>query len=120
MITLLPNLPGNTIGIAGSGHLTASDYENVLIPVVEAALKKHKKLRLIYELGNDFTGCAPGAGWDDMKLGMAHLNAWERIAVVTDVSWIANGTNMLKFVMPCPVKVFALKDRATAEKWIAA
>ena len=126
MIKLLPNLPDNTIGLTGSGRVTASDYEEVLIPAVEAALKNHKKhkkhnkLRPICELGSDFTGCAPGAIWDDMKLGVAHRSAWERIAVVTDVSWIANGANMFKFVMPCTVKVFSLKDRDAAEKWIAA
>ncbi|MEO5692147.1 MAG: STAS/SEC14 domain-containing protein [Usitatibacter sp.] len=120
MITLLPDLPDNTIGVAASGLVSGSDYETVLIPAVEAALGKHKKLRLIYELGSDFTGFAPGAMWDDMKLGMAHLSAWERVAVVTDVSWIANAANMFKFVLPCPVKVFSIKDRAAAEKWIAA
>jgi hypothetical protein len=87
---------------------------------VEAALKKHKKLKLIYELGSDLTGFAAGAMWDDMKLGIAHLNAWERVAVVTDVDWVSNATNLFKFVMPCPVKVFSFKDRAAAEKWIAA
>ncbi len=120
MMTLVPNLPDNTIGLAGSGQVTASDYEEVLIPAVEAALRKHKKLRLIYELGSDFTGFTPGAMWDDLKVGMAHLSAWERVAVVTDVSWVANATNLFKFVMPCIVKVFPLKDRAAAEKWIAA
>jgi len=120
VITLLPNLPDNTIGLVASGHVSGNDYEAVLVPAVEAALKKHKKLRLSYELGSDFTGFAPGAMWDDMKLGMAHLSAWERIAVITDVSWVANATNMFKFVMPCTVKVFSLNDRAAAERWIAA
>lgn len=120
MITLLPNLPDNTIGITASGRVSGGDYEDVLVPAVEAALKKHKKLRLIYELDSDFTGFAPGALWDDMKLGMTHLSAWERVAVVTDVSWVANAANMFRFVMPCAVKVFALKDRAVAQAWIAA
>ena len=120
MITLLPNLPENTIGVCASGRVSGADYEGVLIPAVELALKKHKKLRLIYELSDDFTGFAPGAMWEDMKLGVAHLNAWERVAVVTDVSWVANATNMFKFVMPCTAKVFSLKDRASAEEWITA
>jgi hypothetical protein len=120
MISLLPHLPDHIIGVAASGQVTGADYERVLIPAVEAALKKHPKLRLIYELGNDLTGFAPGAMWDDMKLGMAHLSAWEKVAVVTDIGWIANATNLFRFVMPCPVKVFAMKDRAAAEAWIAA
>jgi hypothetical protein len=121
MIKLLPNFPGNTIGLSGSGQVTASDYEVVLIPAVEAALEKHKKLRLLYELGSDFTGFAAGAMWDDMKLGMTHLRAWERVAVVTDVTWVGNATNMFRFVMPfTTVKIFPLKDRTAAERWIAA
>ncbi len=120
MITLLPNFSDNTIGFAASGRVSGTDYEEVVIPAVEAALKKHKKLKLIYELGSDFTSFAASAMWDDMKLGVAHFNAWERVAVVTDVSWVANATNLFKFVMPCPVKVFALMDRAAAEQWIAA
>lgn len=121
MIKLLPTFPDNTIGLVGSGQVTASDYEGVLIPAVEAALEKHKKLRLLYELGSDFTGFAPGAMWDDMKLGMTHLRAWERVAVVTDVNWVENATNTFRFVMPfTAIKVFPLKDRAAAEKWIAA
>lgn len=120
MITLLPDLPSNTIGLAASGRVTGADYEQILIPAVEAALEKHKKLRLLYELGGDFTGIDPSAMWDDMKLGLSHLSAWERMAVVTDVSWIAHAMNIFKFVMPCPVRVFPLSERQAARQWIAA
>jgi hypothetical protein len=119
MITLLPGFPDNIIGVSASGRVTAADYETVLIPAVDAALKTHKKLRLIYEIGADCTGFAPGAMWDDMKVGLEHLRAWERAAVVTDIDWVAKALNVLKFVVPCPVRVFPLKDRAAAEAWIA-
>lgn len=119
MLELLLNLPDNTVGITASGQVDANDYETVLIPAVEAALKQHEKVRLLYELGSDFTGFTPGAMWDDMKLGIGHLRAWERIAVVTDVNWVANAIRMFGFAMPCPVKVFSSKDRAEAEEWIA-
>lgn len=120
MIELLSNLPDNTVGIAASGHVSVPDYETVLVPAVKAALKKHDKVRLLYQLSSDFTGFAPGAMWEDMKLGLAHLTAWERVAVVTDVSWVANATSMFAFVMPCPVRVFSIKDRAKAEAWVVA
>ncbi len=120
MMELLTNLPDNTIGVAASGHVSATDYETVLVPAVEAALKRHDKVRLLYALGADFTGFTPGAMWDDMKLGLAHFRAWERVAFVTDVGWVANAISMFRFVMPCPVRVFPAKDRAAAEAWIAA
>lgn len=120
MIELLPHLPDNVVGISASGQVNAADYETVLVPAVEAALAKHSKVRLLYELSAGFTGFTSGAMWDDMKLGLAHFKAWERVAVVTDLSWVANATNMFKFVMPCPVRVFSIKDQAQAEAWIAA
>ena len=51
---------------------------------------------------------------------MAHLASWESVAAGNDGRWAANATNIFKFVMLCTVKVFSLKDRATAEQWIAA
>ena len=118
MISFLPNLPDNVIGIAASGQVEAKDYEYVLMPAVEAALQRHPKLRLLYRLGSDFEGFTPGAMWDDMKLGIGHLDRWEKIAVVTDVGWIAGGVRLFSFAMPCPVKVFAGNESAAAEAWI--
>jgi SpoIIAA-like len=120
MIELLPDLPDNTIGFVASGHVTAADYESVLMPAVGAALKKHDKVRLLYQVGDRFAGFTPGAMWDDAKLGFAHLESWEKMAIVTDVNWLANAANMFKFVMPCPVEVFPIKERAEALEWLAA
>jgi SpoIIAA-like len=118
MIKLLPNLPDHIVGIIASGHVTASDYETVLIPAVEATLKKHGSVRILYQLGPDFTGFSPGAMWDDMKLGIGHLKAWEKVAVVTDLDWIAGATRFFGFAMPCPVKVFSNSEFAAAVHWI--
>lgn len=120
MIKLLSDLPDNVVGIAASGHVSAADYETVLAPAVEAALKKHGKARLLYVLGSDFTGFAPGAMWEDAKLGIAHFTAWEKVALVTDVSWVANAASMFKFFMPCPVQVFSTQDQTKAEAWVLA
>jgi hypothetical protein len=120
MIELLPNLPDHIVGISASGQVNAADYETVLIPAIDVALKKHDRIRILYQLGPQFTGFTSGAMWDDMKIGIAHLRAWERIAVVTDHNWIAAATRMFAFAMPCPVKVFSNNELAEAEAWIAA
>ncbi len=120
MIELLQDLPDNVVGFVASGHISASDYETVLIPAINATIETHGKVRILYHLDSDFTGFSPGAMWDDMKLGVEHLTAWERVAVVTDVSWVAHATSMFRFVMPCPVQAFALSDLAKAKEWIAA
>lgn len=120
MITLIPDLPENVIGITASGEVTADDYETVLIPVIESTLKKHKGIRILYQLGPEFTGFTSGAMWDDMKLGIGHLKSWEKIAVVTDLEWLAGATRLFGFAIPCPVTVFSNNEMAEAVRWITA
>lgn len=120
MIDLLQDLPDHVVGFVASGQVGAADYEKIVIPAVEAALAKHDRVRILYQLASDFSGFTPGAMWDDMKLGLGHLTAWERVAVVTDVGWVAHATSMLGFVMPCPVRVFPLDRMADARAWICA
>lgn len=120
MIQLLPNLPEHVVGIVASGQVNASDYETVIIPAIESALKTHGRIRILYQLGPAFTGFTSGAMWDDMEVGFAHLKAWERIAVVTDEGWIAGATRLFGFAMPCPVRVFSNEEFAEAANWIAA
>ncbi len=120
MMKLLSNLPDHVVSIRASGQVDAKDYETVLIPAVELALQRHKRIRVLYHLAPDFEGFTAGAMWDDSKLGVAHMKAWERIAVVTDVHWVANATRMFAFLMPGLVKVFSNGGQSDAEKWITA
>jgi hypothetical protein len=120
MMKLIPNLPDDVVGVRASGEVDAKDYETVLMPALDQALKAHSRIRVLYQLTPEFTGFTSGAMWDDAKLGLHHWKAWERFAVVTDVPWVAHATRMFAFVMPGLVKVFSNHELADAEKWIAA
>lgn len=120
MMKRLANLPDNVVGISASGQIDAKDYETVLIPAIDSALQKHKRIRVLYLLTKDFESFTTGAMWDDARLGFAHVQAWERVAVVTDVHWVANATRMFAFLLPGLVKVFSNEQQSDAEKWIAA
>ena len=120
MMKLLGSLPDHVVGVSASGRVDAKDYESVLVPAIEAAFQRHDRLRLLYQLTPEFTGLTSGAMWDDSRIGLAHWKAWERIAVVTDLPWIAHATRMFAFLMPGLVKVFSNEERSDAEKWIAA
>ena len=43
MIELIPNMPDNVVGLKAIGKVTGEDYQNVVIPAVEAALKNTTK-----------------------------------------------------------------------------
>lgn len=120
MIEQLQGFPENVIALAGRGQVTKDDYVSIAIPAVEKALASHDRLRVYYELSADFTGIDADAILEDFKLGMLHLARWERIAMVTDVQWIANAVSLFNFLMPGAMKVFPLKDADQARSWIVA
>jgi hypothetical protein len=118
MIEHIEGFPDNVVALAAKGRLTKQDYDQVLIPQVEAALQRHPKIRLYYELGSQFSGIDPGAAWEDFRIGMEHLTRWEHAAIVTDVDWIRHIVGALRFLMPGELRVFTTAQAREARDWI--
>ena len=118
MLELIPKLPDGVVGFSASGQVTASDYETVAIPAVEDCIRQHGKVRFLYQIGSAFTGFTAGAMWDDAKLGMAHLAAVEKAAVVTDVHWIAGAVRFFRLAIPGHVRLFGNDQFAEAVEWL--
>jgi SpoIIAA-like len=51
MIEFIGGFPENVIAIRAKDRVTRQDYESVLIPALNDALKRHGKIRLYYEFG---------------------------------------------------------------------
>jgi hypothetical protein len=118
MIEVLKGFHPTVLGFACRGHVTKRDYETVLIPAVEEALKQPGTVRLYYQIDPDFSGIEPGAMWDDFKIGIDHVLRWDRIAVITDVDWIRYTIRAFSFVIPGVARVFRWDEAAKAREWI--
>ena len=118
MIEHLTDFPDNVVAVVCKGRVTKRDYDAVLVPAVEKALAKHKKVRLYYQTAGDFAGIDPSAVWEDFKVGMEHLTRWERIAIVTDVDWIKHTMQFFSFLMPGATKAFPSAEAARAREWL--
>jgi hypothetical protein len=114
MIEIIDGLPRNVVGIAVKGRVTMQDCRDVLIPALEKRLKRHDKIRLYYELGSRF----PGAGWDDLDLGIEHAARCERVAIVTDIGWVRLTAKALRFLIPGEIRVFATIEAEQGRAWI--
>ena len=120
MLELLTNLPDDVIGIEATGRVGAGDYASVLQPAVEEMLARHDRIRLLYVIGEGFEGYSSGAAWEDVKLGIGHWGAWERIAIVTDHGWMHDGLKAVGWMLPGEVRAFHAAERAEATAWVAA
>jgi hypothetical protein len=118
MIEVLPDYPENVLAIAASDNITGDDYKSVIIPAIEAKVKAHGRIRLLYHLGPDFTGFDAAAMWEDATTGLKHFTDFEKIAFVSDVDWINHMVSAFGFMIPCPVKVFSSRRLSEASNWI--
>ena len=77
MLKHILDLPDNVLGIEGIGEVTSEDYQRVLVPELEDKLRKRKKVRLLYVLGDKFDGYTLSAAWQDAKVGLKHFTQFE-------------------------------------------
>lgn len=119
MIEQIEGLPPGTLGFRASGQVTATDYARVLVPDVEGAFTVNRKLRLLYHVGPEFTGFEPGAMWEDAMLGFRHFSGWDRVALVTDVSWLRVAAQAMGFAIPAHFKLFHNRELDQAVAWVS-
>ena len=67
----------------------------------------------------EFHGMSGGALWLDLKVGVEHLRAWKRIALVTDIEWMKQMTTLFGWMTPGEVRQFSLAQRDEAIAWAA-
>jgi hypothetical protein len=120
MLEPITDLPENVLGFVARGTLTGSDYEQVLMPAVDKALASHDKIRLLYVLGDEFSGLTGGAVWDDTRVGFGHITRWEKIAVVTNKDWVRHAVDLFGYLIPGEVKGFQTAELSEARAWIVA
>lgn len=119
MIRVLEGLPGNVLGVEASGKVTDDDYERVLVPAIRERLDTSDKIRFVYVLGDEFEGWSMGAMWEDAKLGVGKLTAWEKVAVVTDKDLVKHMVKAFGWMVPGEVRVFDLGELGAAKEWAA-
>ena len=119
MFVELENLPNGILGFEARGKFTAADYENVLIPATERALK-NEPLKLVFIMPEGFHGMELGALRDDLAFGIKHHADIRKFAFVTDDHAMAALTRAFSFMIPAETRVFSLGEREAAISWLAA
>ena len=118
MIELLDDVPAGVIGFKATGTISESDYNDVLIPSLKAALDGgDARVLCIFDTG--MGSMTPAAMWEDVKFGVSHWHGWSRIALVTDDAGLRGATKALAWLMPGEVRAYPSAERPHAEAWLA-
>lgn len=118
MIEILPESQGNVIGVKISGRITTREYEETIIPRLEAVLKEHGKARFMYVVDEGFEGAEAGAVWDDTKLGIKHRHDLEKLAMVGGAKWMEWLTKLFAKFISGETRTFPLEQLQDAWVWL--
>lgn len=119
MIRLLRDMPPGVLGLEAVDDVEEEDYEDVVVPAVEAAIAEHGKVRLVYVLGPEFDEYEGEAVWEDLKLGVSRPASFERTAIVTDARWAGPAVKVFSVLWPGRARAFPLADLEAAKRWAA-
>lgn len=117
MIKELEDMPPGVIGFEAAGKLQAEDYRDVVLPALKQAAEAGD-VRFVIVM-TDFDGMTGGALWQDLTMGVEHLRAWRRIALVTDIGWMHHLTDLFGWMTPGQTKTFPIAEREAAIAWAA-
>jgi hypothetical protein len=121
MVERIAEMPAGAIGFKVVKELTGDDYKEQIEPALAAAVEEGE-VRLLFEIDAGF-GMDAGAVIEDaktgLKLGLGHLKAWKRTAIVTDIEWIRKAIKAFGFMAPGEVRVFGPGELGAAKVWVA-
>jgi SpoIIAA-like len=118
MIERTQGLPAGVDGVRCNGKLTRADYDAVVVPLLDEVQREHRRLRCLVEM-EGFDGITPDAAFEDVRLGLRALGSFDGCAVVSDLPWVGEVLQFVRFLMPYPVRVFPPDRRDEAVAWLA-
>jgi hypothetical protein len=116
MIEQLTGLPDNALGFKMSGKLHDEDYKT-FVPLVDAAIAKHGKVRLLAQF-HDFRGWDAHALWDDIKFSTTHCTKVERIALLGEKNWEQWMAKVCKPFTMAKIEYFDAPEIDEARAWL--
>ena len=102
MLKQMSDMPVGTVGFEARGDVDDDDFEDVVAPVLRREIASGRKVRLLYLLGPQLEDFDGDVVKEEMKFAARHTTAYERVAIVSDESWLGPALRMLSSPGPRP------------------
>jgi len=119
MITILSDVSPQVAGFRLQGKITHNDYQQVVIPKIDAVAQNSGQVRFLVVLETSLGSFDLRAVWDDVKVGLKHLSSWHKTAIVSDEKAARILTDTIGQLVPGEVRSFRLAEIEAAKSWIS-
>jgi hypothetical protein len=120
MLLLMTDTPPHVVGVRAVGKVNEVEYETILLPALEKAVKQYGKLNYIMVLETSVGNFTAGAWVNDIKAGLKYYAQWEKIAIVTDQKPVEKITDFVSLLIPGKARGFPVSDIEMAKTWVGA
>ncbi len=94
------------------------DEINTIAQKIKQTLTQYNKVRMYLEIP-DFEGYSLKGFFEDLKQTGKYLSDFEKVAVVTNESWLGKLGSISDLVIDADIKYFKLEEAETARQWVA-
>ncbi|WP_346270194.1 STAS/SEC14 domain-containing protein [Pseudonocardia sp.] len=119
MFKQISDMPAGTIGFEAHGDVDDDDFEEIVAPLLRREIADGRKVRLLYLLGPQLRDYEGDAVKEEMKFAARHATAYERVAIVSDESWLRPALRMLSVLVPGQLRGFPVAQLQSAKAWVA-
>jgi hypothetical protein len=112
-------MPPGTIGFEAIGEVEDDDWEKQVEPVLRREMAEDQKIRLLYLLGPEAREVEGDAMTADTSFRARFATSFDRVAVVSDETWMRPAMRALSFLLPGKAKAFPVAKLADAKAWLA-
>ena len=116
MLSYTVDEDAGVIDLIVDGAITRADYE-ALIPVLEAQIAKHGKLRVV-ETVRKLGPIDWSFGWQDVKWVAGHRDKVARAAVISDHGWVGPISRAAAALISGEMRVFPESQGGAARAWV--
>jgi SpoIIAA-like len=115
----IDDMPPGTIGFEAIGEVEDDDWEKQVEPVLRREMAEDQKIRLLYLLGPESREVEADAMTADTSFRARFATSFDRVAVVSDETWMRPAMRALSFLLPGKAKAFPVAQLADAKAWLA-
>jgi SpoIIAA-like len=115
----IDDMPPGTLGFEAIGEVEDDDWEGQVEPVLRREMAEDQKIRLLYLLGPEAREVEGDAMTADTGFRARFATSFDRVAVVSDETWIRPAMRALSFLLPGKAKAFPVAKLADAKVWLA-
>lgn len=112
------DLSPDVLAIIVDGKVTKSDIKDSERKM-EALLQNHKGLNIYIEI-LQLEGYEVDAFFEDLKLSLKNFENFDKIALVSEQSWIEKFADIISNLGSLEIKVFEINEIKEARDWITA